>query len=162
MADRRVRRSGGRVNGLDERLDGVVEALLDAGVDGWRCEACGCVFVGDHWSMADCNETGDGVQLCQTCAVAGEVDGAVARLRERCGPFAGRVFEAVLLDIDDSAEFDIDVGRIAERLRCLQTSIRCALESLRVACSNHGEILALEILTRGMPEGGWLAAEVLS
>lgn len=69
--------------------------LIDGGVtwlgtlihDGWTCEGCGdWNDAGDeHYSAADCNETGRGVQLCEACATAREYEGTHAPGECQCG-----------------------------------------------------------------------------
>jgi len=45
------------------------QVIADLTVDGrHECEACGGIFGGDHYSAADCNQTGRGVTLCRDCA----------------------------------------------------------------------------------------------
>ena len=50
---------------LDDALGHEEESLADA----WKCEDCKGQFCGDHYSVPWCNETGDGVQLCELCCL---------------------------------------------------------------------------------------------
>lgn len=50
------------------------------GSDVWICEFCDNEQTGEHYSAADCNETGEGVRLCEPCAQHAD---ATAGQRER-------------------------------------------------------------------------------
>lgn len=39
-----------------------------------ECERCGCKIAGEHWSDPACNDTGEGVCLCASCAALGGGD----------------------------------------------------------------------------------------
>lgn len=52
-------------NFVADRVTAAIESCSD--LDMFRCEMCLGLFLGEHFSSEECNDTGNGVSLCGSC-----------------------------------------------------------------------------------------------